>query len=491
MTTTTSAASAAQPQNLPSFDKLLIGGQWVAPSSDATIEVVSPITGELIATVPDAQEADMDAAVAAARKAFDEGPWPRMAPAERAAILRRVGEEVKKRVAAMSEAFTAEIGAPAAASNAFHENAVKVWDDVVTLHERFTFEEERSWEGGSGLLVREPIGVVATILPWNGPVATASLKFAPALAAGCTVVVKPAPEGPLSMMMFAEALEAAGLPEGVISLLPAGREVGEYLVRHKDVDMITFTGSTVAGRTIMGIAAERIARVTLELGGKSAAIITDDVDLDTVFPQLVFFGIGHSGQVCAALTRILVPRHRQEEVVERIKAVMESVKIGDPREADTVIGPLAAERQRERVESYIEIGKSEGARLVTGGGRPAGLDTGWYVEPTLFADVTPGMRIAQEEIFGPVLSVIPYDSIDEAVDIANGTEYGLSGAVYAKDDATAEAIARRIRTGQISVNSWGMNVLQPFGGYKQSGLGREGGVEGLSEFLETKLIQLP
>lgn len=255
--------------------------------------------------------------------------------------------------------------------------------------------------------------------------------------------------------------------------------------------MITFTGSTVAGRKIMGIAAERIAPVTLELGGKSAAIITDDVDLDDVFPELVFYGIGHSGQVCAALTRILVPRDRQEEVVERIKAVMESLKIGDPREADTVLGPLAAERQRERVENYIEIGKQEGARLVTGGGRPKGLTEGWYVEPTLFADVKPEMRIAQEEIFGPVLTVIPYDTLDDAVDIANGTEYGLSGAVFAKDDKTAEEIARRVKTGQIGINSWTMNVIQPFGGYKQSGLGREGGVEGMAEFLETKLMMNP
>jgi len=487
--TTTSVTT--QTDTIPSYDKLFIGGSWVAPSSDATIEVVSPITGETIASVPEAQNADMDAAVAAARKAFDEGPWPRMSPAERAKILARVGEEVKKRVEAMATAFTAEIGAPAASSDAFHGNAVKVWDDVVTLHERFEFEEERTWDGGSGRLVHEPVGVVATILPWNGPVATASLKFGPALAAGCTVVVKPAPEGPISMNMLAEAIEAAGLPEGVVSMLPAGREVGEYLVRHEDVDMITFTGSTAAGRKIMGIAAERIAPVTLELGGKSAAIITDDVDLDDVFPELVFYGIGHSGQVCAALTRILVPRDRQEEVVERIKQVMESIKIGDPRESDTVLGPLAAERQRERVENYIQIGKDEGARLVTGGGRPAGLTTGWYVEPTLFADVTPDMRIAQEEIFGPVLTVIPYDNLDEAIDIANGTQYGLSGAVFAKDDKTAEEIARQIKTGQIGINSWAMNVIQPFGGYKQSGLGREGGVEGMAEFLETKLMMNP
>lgn len=487
----TSTSTPAVTEAVPSYDTLFVGGRWVEPATKAKISIVSPITGQPIATVPEATESDVDAAVAAARKAFDHGPWPKMSPAERAKMLERVAEEVQKRVEAMSKAFTAEIGAPAASSDAFHANAMKVWKDVVSLHERFEFEEERSWDGGTGTLVHEPVGVVATILPWNGPVATASLKFGPALAAGCTVVVKPAPEGPVSMMMLAEAIEAAGLPEGVVSMLPAGREVGEYLVRHKDVDMITFTGSTAAGRKIMGIAAERIAPVTLELGGKSAAIITDDVDLDDVFPELVFYGIGHSGQVCAALTRILVPRSRQEEVVDRIKGVMESVKIGDPRESDTMIGPLAAERQRERVEGYIEIGTNEGARLVTGGGRPEDLTDGWYVEPTLFADVTPDMRIAQEEIFGPVLTVIPYDSMDEAVEIANGTEYGLSGAVFAKDDKTASDIARRIQTGQIGINSWSMNVIQPFGGYKQSGLGREGGVEGMVEFLESKLLMNP
>lgn len=487
----TTTSTPAVTEAVPSYDKLFVGGRWVEPATDAKISVVSPITGETIATVPEATEADIDAAVAAARKAFDEGPWPKMSPAERAKMLERVAEEVQKRVDAMATSFTAELGAPAATSDAFHGNAMKVWNDVISLHERFDFEEERSWEGGTGTLVHEPVGVVATILPWNGPVATASLKFGPALAAGCTVVVKPAPEGPVSLMMLAEAIEAAGLPEGVISMLPAGREVGEHLVSHKDVDMISFTGSTAAGRKIMGIAAERIAPVALELGGKSAAVITDDVDLDDVFPELVFYGIGHSGQVCAALTRILVPRERQEDVVERIKGVMESIKIGDPREADTVLGPVAAERQRERIESYIDIGKKEGARLVTGGGRPEGLADGWYVEPTLFADVTPDMRIAQEEIFGPVLTVIPYDSLDEAVDIANGTEYGLSGAVFAKDDKTASDIARRIQTGQIGINSWAMNVIQPFGGYKQSGLGREGGVEGMKEFLETKLLMNP
>ena len=483
--------TTATPIQLKSYDKLFIGGSWVEPSSDALIEVISPINGEVIATVPEAREADMDRAVAAARKAFDEGPWPRMTPAERAKILVRVGNEVKKRIPEMAEAFTLELGAPAAVSTLFHQNAVDMWDDAATFHERFAFEEERTWKGGHGKVVREPIGVVAVVVPWNGPVATGSLKISPALAAGCTVVLKPAPEGPVTMMMLAEALDAAGLPEGVVSVVPAGREVGDYLVSHPDVDKISFTGSTAAGRVVMSRAAERIKRVTLELGGKSAAIIADDIDLDTFLPGMVFGGIGHSGQVCAALTRIIVPRERQEEVVEAIKAVMESVKVGDPRDEDTVLGPLAAERQQTRVLDYIELGKKEGARLVTGGGKPAHLDRGWYVEPTLFADVSNDMRIAQEEIFGPVLVVIPFDSIDEAVAIANDSDYGLSGSVYAKDEELAQSIARRVRTGQISVNGYAMCVVQPFGGYKQSGLGREGGIEGFDAFFETKLIQLP
>jgi len=481
--------TTATPIRLKSYDKLFIGGSWVEPSSDSVIDVISPITEEVIASVPEAREADVDRAVAAARKAFDEGPWPRMTPAERAEILVRVGDEVKKRIPAMAEAFTLELGGPAAISTLFHQNAVDMWDDAATFHERFVFEEERTWKDGRGKVVREPIGVVAVVVPWNGPVATASLKISPALAAGCTVVLKPAPEGPVTTMMLAEALEAAGLPEGVISVLPAGREVGDYLVGHPDVDKISFTGSTVAGRTVMTRAAEKIKRVTLELGGKSAAIIADDIELESFLPGMVFGGIGHSGQVCAALTRVLVPRDRQDEVVAAIEEVMKSVKVGDPRDPDTFIGPLAAQRQQERVLDYIEVGKQEGARLVVGGGKPAHLDRGWYVEPTLFADVRNDMRIAQEEIFGPVLVVIPFDSIDEAIAIANDSDYGLSGAVYAKDRALAESVARRVRTGQISVNGYAMCVVQPFGGYKQSGLGREGGVEGFDAFFETKLIQ--
>ncbi|MGY2067259.1 aldehyde dehydrogenase [Blastococcus sp. SYSU DS0619] len=473
-----------------SFEQLFIGGHWVQPATDERIEVISPITEEVLASVPAASPADMDAAVAAARKAFDEGPWPRMSPAERSAALRRVAEEVGKRIPAMEASFTAEIGAPAVISQAFHANATAIWDDAATLAGTIVLEEQRGLPGGgTATLVREPVGVAAVIIPWNGPVATASLKIAPALAAGCTVVLKPAPEGPVSVLLLAEALEAAGLPDGVISVLPGGREVGEHLVRHPDVDKVSFTGSTAAGRRVMQLCGERIARVTLELGGKSAAIVLPDADMASVAQTVTFAGIGNSGQVCAALTRLVVPRDRQDEVVEGVRAVMESIKVGDPREEGVMIGPLAAERQRERVEGYISTGIEEGARLVTGGGRPEGLDTGWYVQPTLFADVDNSMRIAQEEIFGPVIVVIPYDTVDDAVRIANDSQYGLSGAVFTADPAAGESVARRVRTGQIYVNDWGMCVTQPFGGFKQSGLGREGGVEGISAFLETKLIQ--
>lgn len=472
-----------------SYDTLFIGGEWVKPSSTATIDTVSPTTEEVVSRVPEGQTADIDRAVAAAREAFDSGPWPRMSPKERSAYLVRIREEVEKRLPAMIDLFTKDIGTPAGAAVPFTENAVKMWNDASTLWERIDWEEPREWPEGSGYVVREPVGVAGVIIPWNAPVATASLKIAPALAAGCTVILKPANEGAAEVMMLAEAIEAAGLPKGVFNVVPALPPVAEHLVSHPDVDKVTFTGSTAVGRRLMSLCSDRIARITLELGGKSAAIIADDISLEEVMPTLGFAGIGHSGQVCAAITRIVVPRARQEEFVEALKGSFEAVKVGDPREADTALGPLVSKKQQKRVLDYIALGVEEGARLVTGGGVPAGLEKGFYVQPTLFADVRNDMRIAQEEIFGPVVVVIPYDDIDEAVRIANDSQYGLSGAVYAKDLALADSIARRVRTGQISINGWDMCVTQPFGGFKQSGLGREGNVEGLSAYLETKLVQ--
>jgi aldehyde dehydrogenase (NAD+) len=487
--------STATESAVRSYDRVFIGGHWTAPETDDRIDVVSPVTEEVLASVPAASTGDVDRAVAGARQAFDEGPWPRMSPAERAGYLLRVAEELRKRVPAMARAFTAEVGAPTAVAEAFHASAVDIWTDAATLHERISFEERRTWHTELGaaeaLIVREPVGVVGAIIPWNGPVTVAALKLGPALAAGCTVVLKPASDGPVSTLIMAEALEAAGLPDGAMSVLPGGREVGEHLVRHRGVDKVSFTGSTAAGRRIMSLCADRIVRVTLELGGKSAGIVCDDIPLEQVLPTLLPGGFGHSGQVCAAITRLLVSRKRHNEFVDAAAELLSSLKVGDPTKPDTVIGPLVAARQRDRVEMYITSGKAEGAKLVTGGCRPKGLDKGWYIEPTLFAEVSNDMRIAREEIFGPVLSVIPYEDTDHAIAIANDSEYGLSGAVYSADPELGEYIARRIRTGQVFVNSTGICTAHAFGGFKQSGLGREGGVDGIEPYLETKLIQGP
>jgi acyl-CoA reductase-like NAD-dependent aldehyde dehydrogenase len=474
-----------------SFDRLFVGGRWVRPSGDDLLAVISPTTEQTLAHVPEAGRADVDAAVRAARRAFDHGPWPRLSGPERAAALRRVRAQIAARLPAMSESFTAELGAPRALSEGFHAGALTMWDSNADLAESYPFEEERPGMGGTATVLHEPVGVVGAITPWNAPVGNASIKLGPALAAGCTAVLKPAPEGPVSALMLAEAFEAAGLPDGVVSVLPAGREVGEHLVRHPGVDKVTFTGSTAAGRRIMSICGERIARITLELGGKSAGIIADDIDVDGLLPDLVTAGIGHTGQICAALTRVLVPEHRQAEIVDKMAAIMSQITVGDPADPATQLGPLAMQRQRDRVEGYVAAGLAEGARLVIGGRRPPAQPRGWFYEPTVFADVRNSMRIAQEEIFGPVICVIPFAGEQDAVAIANDSAYGLSGAVYADDPDLAERIARRVRTGQMWINSWGMCITEPFGGFKQSGLGREGGTEGVSAYLESKFIQRP
>lgn len=475
--------------SIRSFDKFFIGGRWQTPASTARIPIISPSTEATVASIPKATEQDFDIAITMAREAFDSGPWPRMSPLERAKVISRVVLEIERRAEEIGTAFMHEVGGPAYMAQFMAQQAKRMWEDAARLCGAFKFEEKRSWDNGYGSLIFEPVGVVATILPWNGPVPTISLKIAPALAAGCPVVIKPAPEAPIGTMILAEALESAGFPQGVISLIPAGREMGAYLAASAQVDKVAFTGSTRAGRRVMAACAERIARVTLELGGKSAAIVADDIDLDPLIPALVNNGILLSGQICAALTRVLIHRDRQAELTARMARYMASMKVGDPFDPETQIGPLITSAQRDRVEKYIALGKEEGARLLVGGGRPSHLTQGWYVEPTLFADVNNKMQIAQEEIFGPVICVIPFDDLDHAVDIANDSAYGLSGAVYAKDDNTAEAVARQIRTGQISINSWDMCVVQPFGGFKQSGLGREGGVEGLRQYLEPKLLQ--
>ncbi len=475
--------------SLRSFQELFIGGRWEKPTGDDVIEVVSPSTGEVVATVPDPTGEDLDKAVLAARRAFDEGPWPRMEPSERAAAIHRIADEIEKRMEEATFIYTEEGGATVGVSGGFNANAVMFWRGAADALADISFDEpQAAGDGTTAHITRVPMGVAGLITPWNATLANASVKMAPALASGCTVVLKPAPEAPVANYLLAEAIEAAGLPEGVVSILPAGRELGEQLVKHPLVDKISFTGSSAAGSRVNSLAGEGLKRVTLELGGKSPAILTEDVDLKEVLPNVLAAGYGHSGQVCVALTRILVPRSRHDEAVAVAAEHLGSLTVGDPHDAATVIGPLVAERQRERVEEYIRIGQEEGAELVTGGKRPAGLDKGWYVEPTLFANVKPDMRIAQEEIFGPVIVMLPYDTDEEAIEIANGTEFGLAGAVFSGDPARARRIASRINSGQVGVNTAWSNFSLPFGGFKKSGIGREGGGAAIANYLETRVL---
>jgi acyl-CoA reductase-like NAD-dependent aldehyde dehydrogenase len=470
-----------------------INGGWAAPAGPARFDVVSPATEEVVGAVPDATAADIDAAVAAARAAFLDGPWPRLAPAERAEVLARAAAELRKRESDIARVTTEEMGCAASQAPAAQTGLVApVFDYYAELARSYAFERTVVAGGRGGLVTSEPVGVVAAIVPWNAPVTLAAWKAAPALAAGCTVVIKPAPEAPLSIFILAEALAEAGVPAGVVNVVPGGREVGEHLVTHPDVDKVAFTGSTAAGKRIMSLCGERVRRVSLELGGKSASIIVDDADLGAVVPTVVHGGMHLSGQVCGAHTRVLVPRSRYADALDAAAEAAGHIPVGDPRDPATVVGPLVAERQRERVEGYIRSAVDAGARVVAGGERPAHLPKGWYVAPTILGDVDNTMRVAREEIFGPVLSFIPYDGVDDAVRIANDSRYGLSGGVWSGDPARALAIARRMRTGSVAVNgSYPPFPLVPFGGFGESGLGRELGPEGLASFLEIRSIGLP
>jgi aldehyde dehydrogenase (NAD+) len=472
--------------------RLFIGGDWVQPATSATLDVISPHTEEVIARVPEGGEADMDRAVAAARDAFDHGPWPRMTAAERADVMTAILGYLQERAAELAIIITNEMGCPISFSQTGQTMAATMLlDYYIGLAREYPFEEVRAGLLGPVLVRREPVGVAGCIIPWNVPLFTTMLKLAPALAAGVTVVIKPAPETPLDAIVLADAIRAAGVPAGVVNIVPAGREVGEYLVRHPGVDKIAFTGSTAAGRRVGAICGEQLKRVTLELGGKSAAIILDDADISSTISGLLPAAIMNSGQACVAQTRILASRTRYPEVVEALVAAVRAMQVGDPIDPATMCGPMAAARQRDRVEGYIRIGRDEGARIACGGGRPAGLKKGWYVEPTVFVDVDNNMRIAQEEIFGPVLAVIPYNDTEEAVRIANQSAYGLSGTVWSADVGRGLAIARRIRTGIYTVNGMAMDFSSPFGGFKASGIGRELGPEGLAAYLEPKQINLP
>ena len=475
-------------------DTFFIDGGWAAPSTSDLIEVVSPHTEQVVATVPEGSVADIDAAVAAARRAFDEGPWPRMSPEERIEVVQAFSNLYAGRMGEMAEVISTEMGSPLSFSNL--AQAPAPWMQIETflgIARAFPWEETRVGALGTDVVVRrEPVGVVAAIPPWNVPQFTIMSKLVPALLAGCTIVIKPAPETPLDTYLMAELLQEAGVPAGVVNIVAAGREVGAHLVAHPDVDKVAFTGSTAAGRAIAAVCGQQLKRVSLELGGKSAAIVLDDADLAATVEGLKFAALMNSGQACVAQTRILASRSNYDSVVDALAEAVSRMQVGDPLDPATEIGPMVAQRQQERVEKYIALGQEEGARVVVGGnGMPDGLTSGWYVRPTVFANVDNSMRIAQEEIFGPVLSVIPFDDVDDAVRIANDSEYGLAGTVWTADVESGMDVARRVRTGTYGVNTYTMDFAAPFGGYKSSGIGREFGPEGLAHYTELKSIYKP
>jgi aldehyde dehydrogenase (NAD+) len=470
-------------------DRLYIDGDLVEPAGPGTIDVLNPYTEEVAGRVPEATEADVDRAVEAARRAF-QSEWSRLPVAERAEILGRASAGINARLDDLTRLITTEMGSPYSWCMFGQVLApTMVLDYYTELGKAFEVEETRAGMFGDVVVRREPLGVAAAVVPWNVPIFVTILKLAPAILAGCTVVLKPAPETPLSAYVLHEIFAEAGLPKGVLNIVPAGREVGEYLVTHPGIDKVGFTGSTAAGKRIAALCGERLRPCTLELGGKSAAIVMEDADIATAVQGVIDGGILNNGQACVAQTRILAPRSRYDEVVDALSEAVAAQVVGDPMDPATQIGPLVADRQRDRVLGYIDKGKNEGARVTTGGGRPA-IDHGYFVEPTVFADVTNDMTIAREEIFGPVLSVLSYDSIDDAVAIANDSPYGLSGSVWSADGDAAADVARRIETGTVTVNHFGMAFGAPFGGYKDSGLGRELGPEGLEAYFQKKSISL-
>jgi aldehyde dehydrogenase (NAD+) len=467
-------------------DRLFIDGAWVPPTGTGHIEVLSASTEEVIGSIPEGTPEDVDRAVAAAVRAFAQ--WSQTTVEERAEVLQKISAGLSARIDRIARLISAEVGMPITLSTAIQAGLpVMTSGQMAQIVRDFPFEEEV----GTSLVVREPVGVVGCITPWNYPLHQVVLKVAPALAAGCTVVLKPSEVAPLTAFVLAEVIEEAAVPAGVFNLVSGtGPVVGEAIAAHPQVDAVSFTGSTRAGKRVAELAAQTVKRVTLEMGGKSPNVILDDADLDKAVRNGINNAFLNSGQTCSAWTRMLVPRDKQDEAVRIATDQAAKLTLGDPFADTTRLGPLVSDVQRERVRSYIRKGVEEGARLVVGGAdAPEGLDRGYYVQPTIFADVSPDMTIAREEIFGPVLSIMPYDSEDEAVQIANDTVYGLSGAVWAGDSARAEQVARRLRTGQVDVNGGRFNPLAPFGGYKQSGIGRELGRFGLEEFLETKSLQ--
>jgi len=479
-------AIASDP-NVQVREEIYLGGEWVKPSGSGMLEVINSTTEEVMGSVPEGTADDVDRAVRAAREAFEH--WSLTSVDERAEWMRRIADALGARMEQTAALIAQEVGMPIKLAHMIQAGLPTMdFGSMPQVMAEVAWEEE----SGNSLIVREPVGVVGAITPWNYPLHQISAKVAAALAAGCTVVVKPSEVAPLNAFLLADVLHELGLPGGVFNLVTGlGTVVGEAMSAHPDIDMISFTGSTAAGRRVAAAAAGTVKRVALELGGKSPNVILEDADLQQAITDGVSKCFLNSGQTCSALTRMLVPRSRLAEAEQVAAAVAGHFKPGDPFGPDTTLGPLVSMAQRERVRSYIHKGTEEGAKLLTGGAEPPeGLDRGYFVRPTVFSEVTPAMTIAQEEIFGPVLVIMPYENEEEAVRIANDSVYGLAGGVWSADAEHAKRVARRIRTGQVEINGGAFNPLAPFGGYKQSGHGRELGRFGLEEFLQVKSLQL-
>ncbi len=476
---------------ITSHDELFIGGEWVKPFGSDVIEVISPFSEETIATVPAGTVEDVDRAVAAARGALTSKAWTSMGLEDRIAMVLRLRDLLAGNAEELAQAITAEMGCPISQSrNIQVPNPIRILESYVETAKTYPFEELRHSSNGHALVLREPVGVVAGVTAWNVPLSLTMQKLVPALLAGCTIVMKPSPETPLDAYIVARLLQEAGCPPGVVSIIPADRDVSEYLISHPEVNKVTFTGSSAAGRRIAEVCGKDLRRVTLELGGKSAAVVLDDADLGAVAESMRMGSFRNNGQICTLKTRVMVPADKRDELVSRVNDMLDTMPVGDPTDEATQIGPLVTARQRSIVEDFIATGRSEGASLVRGGGRPA-CDRGWFVEPTIFADVHPDATIAQREIFGPVVAITSYESEDEAVAMANNSTYGLNGAVFSSDPARAVAVARRLETGTVEVNGSPAGFNAPMGGVKLSGLGREFGREGIDPFTEFKSIGIP
>lgn len=471
-------------------EELLIDGEWRKPRSSVRTAVICPSTEDVIGEVPDAGAEDVDGAARAARRAFAEGAWRGLSTAERADVLERALQLLEPRLPEIGRLVTSEMGLPTSIAGMQIPGALATGRYFLDVARNAPTDEVRQTTTGPAVVLREPVGVVASIAPWNGPFNMAIAKIVPPLVTGCSVVYKPAPETPLDAFVIAEALAEAGLPAGVFNLVTGGRDTGRAVVAHSDVDKVSFTGSTAAGREIGRECGGSFKRMQLELGGKSAAIVLEDADVSTTMQGLAVGSFFNTGQVCASYSRVLVPRSRHDEMVDALVATVESFVVGDPFDPATTMGPVVSERQRERVLGYIEAGRAEGATVATGGGRPPGPDKGWYVQPTVFTSTDNSMRICREEIFGPVAAVQAYDSVEEAIAIANDSDYGLHGAVFTADDEAAARVARAVRTGTFSVNSFTYNTEAPFGGVKCSGVGRDTGPEAVQSYHELKTVNL-